>query len=161
MLQKYILSTLFIFSISTPAFAEMPVVENSNHEIMLSSTDKNLAANKRLVYDFWREVLEGGHLEFATKYLDESYIQHNPNVPTGRAGFVEYFSKFRKPKDIATRIKAPIVSIIAEGDLVALSFVREEDEPKDKTKKYTTTWFDTFRIKDGKIVEHWDSDIKE
>ncbi|MFN8579011.1 MAG: nuclear transport factor 2 family protein [Candidatus Sericytochromatia bacterium] len=95
------------------------------------------------------------------KLYNESYIQHNPNVPTGRAGFIEFFSKLRKPKEIMPRIKAPLISIIAERDLVALSFVREEIDPKDKTKKYTTTWFDTFRIKDGKIIEHWDSDIKE
>lgn len=34
-----------------------------------------------------REVFEGGHLELAEKYLAESYIQHYPRVPTGRAGF--------------------------------------------------------------------------
>ena len=27
----------------------------------------------------------------------------------------------------------------------------------DSTKKYTTTWFDMFRIENGKIAEHWDT----
>ena len=84
---------------------------------MLVSADPRLAANKRLVYDFWREVFEGGHMELAEKYLAESYIQHNPNVPTGRAAFVEFFTRFRKPAPIEAQIKAPVVAIVAEGRL--------------------------------------------
>ena len=93
----------------------------------------------------------------ADKYLTESYIQHNPNVPSGRKAFVDFFSKFAKPQPILSTIKAPIVSITAEGNIVILSFVRELPEPTDNSKKYTTTWFDMFRIENGKIAEHWDS----
>jgi predicted SnoaL-like aldol condensation-catalyzing enzyme len=46
---------------------------------------------------------------------------------------------------------------VAEGDLVTLSFARELPDPADPAKKYTTTWFDMFRIENGKIAEHWDS----
>lgn len=88
--------------------------------------------------------------------MAESYIQHNPTVPTGRAGFVELFSKFTKPKPIEAKMKAPVVSIVAEGDLVVLSFVKEYSDPADATKKYTTTWFDMFRVEGGKLAEHWD-----
>jgi predicted SnoaL-like aldol condensation-catalyzing enzyme len=34
--------------------------------------------------------------------------------------------------------------------------MREAPDPKDPAKKYTTTWFDMFRIQGGKIAEHWD-----
>ena len=40
--------------------------------------------------------------------------------------------------------------------VVPASFVREVAEPKDTSKKYTTTWFDMLRIENGKIAEHWD-----
>lgn len=143
------------------AHAQVPVQANPNHEQLLASPDARLAANKRLVYDFWREVFEGGHMELADKYMAESYIQHNPNVPTGRAAFVGFFSKVAKPKPIEPRVKAPLVAITAEGDLVILSFVREGADPKDATKKYTTTWFDMFRIEGGKIAEHWDAAPKQ
>lgn len=148
------------FSI-TETQAQVPVQASPNHEEFLASADPRLAANKRLVYDFYREVFEGGHMELAEKYLAESYIQHNPTVPTGRAGFVELFSKFAKPRAIEAKMKAPVVSIVAEGNLVVLSFVREYKEPADATKKYTTTWFDMFRIEGGKIAEHWDGAQKK
>ncbi len=127
---------------------------------MLAGGSAQAVANKRLVYDFWREVFEGGHMELAEKYMAESYVQHNPNVPTGRAAFVEFFSKVAKPKPIEPRIKAPLVAVVAEGDLVVLAFVRENADPNDPTKKYSTTWFDMFRIENGKIAEHWDPATK-
>jgi predicted SnoaL-like aldol condensation-catalyzing enzyme len=138
------------------ARAQMPVQGDPDHERMLASPDPRLAANKRLLYDFWREVFEGGHMELAGKYMAESYIQHNPNVATGRAAFIEFFSRIRKPLPIEPRVKAPLVAIVAEGDMVILSFAREVPDPKDATRTYTTTWFDMFRIEGGKMAEHWD-----
>ena len=41
--------------------------------------------------------------------------------------------------------------------MVVVSLVSELHDPADSSKKYTTTWFDMFRIENGKIVEHWDS----
>jgi len=142
------------------AFAQLAVVPQPDHARLLSSHDAQAAANKRLVYDFWREILEGGHIELANQYLAESYQQHNPNVATGRAAFVEIFSRLVKPQAIQARVKAPLVSIVAEGDLVVLSFVSELTDPKDPNRKYTTTWFDMFRIEGGKIAEHRDSALK-
>lgn len=142
------------------AGAQVPVTANPDQAAMLASADPQLQANKRLVYDFWREVFEARHMELADKYLTDAYIQHNPNVPSGRAAFVDFFSKIGKPNPIEARITAPLVSIVAERDLVVLGFVREYDDPKEAGKKYTTTWFDMFRIVNGKIGEHWDSALK-
>jgi len=146
---------------SLPARAQLPVQANPDHAALLASADARLAANKQLVYDFWREVLEAGHLELAANYLAEGYAQHNPNVPTGREGFVKFFGQFAKPTEIRPRVAAPLVAMVAEGELVMLSFVSERPDPKDKTLKYTTTWFDLFRVRDGRITEHWDSAPKQ
>jgi predicted SnoaL-like aldol condensation-catalyzing enzyme len=140
--------------------AQVAVVAKADQEQMLASSDPRLAANKRLVYNFWREVFEAGHMDLAEKYMAESYIQHNPNVPTGRAAFVDFFSKNVALQPIESRIQAPLVAIIAEGDMVVLAFVREGIDPKDPAKKYSTTWFDMFRIENGKIAEHWDPATK-
>ena len=127
---------------------------------MLQSKDPQLAKNKRFVYDFWREVFEAAHMDLAPKYMAETYIQHNPRVPTGRQAFIDFFSKVRKPSPIEAKVKAPLVAMTADGDLVVMAFAREYPEPQDPTKKYTTTWFDMFRIVDGKIAEHWDPAVK-
>lgn len=161
-MHKLILNILgaCVLSFAIPALAQLPVTANADHKAMLASKDPKLAANKKLVYDFWREVFEGGHMDLAPKYMTETYIQHNPNVATGRKAFVDFFSQFKKPQAIADKVAAPIVSITAEGDLVTFTFVSEQKDPKAPTKTYTTTWFDMFRIENGKIAEHWDNMTK-
>lgn len=147
---------LVAFAAAPAAHAQAPVQPEPDHAKLLASPDPKLAANKKLVYDFWREVFEAGHMELADRYLTESYIQHNPNVPTGRRAFVEFFSRLSPPRAIEPRVKAPLVAIVAEGDYVVVAFARESADPADPAKKYTTTWFDMFRIQDGRIAEHWD-----
>ena len=138
------------------ALAQLPVTAATDQERLVADADPALAANKRLVYDFWREVFEAGHMDAAERYMTESYIQHNPNVATGRAAFVAFFSKVTTPKPIEPRIKAPLVAIVADGDLVILAFVKTAPDPKDASVRYTTTWFDMLRIENGRIAEHWD-----
>ena len=157
-LKHALLATLFA---GGAAQAQVPVVPAADQEALLASADPKLAANKKLVWDFWREVLEAGHMDQAERLMAEGYIQHNPNVPTGRAAFVAFFTQHVKPRPVQPRIAAPLVSIVAEGDLVILSFVHPTADPKDATKKSTTTWFDMFRIESGKIAEHWDCAPKE
>jgi predicted SnoaL-like aldol condensation-catalyzing enzyme len=149
------LPAIFFLTLNT-AFGQLPVKPLAPQQQLLKSDTKTLEYNKKLVYDMWREFLEGGHLEVAEKYFDENYMQHNPNAATGRKAIVDFFSKFTKPRATTDTIRSSVVAIVAEGDLVMLSFVRELPDPADPSKKYTTTWFDLFRIENGKIAEHWD-----
>ena len=157
---KTILATVLLV-LANSVLAQVPVTASADHEAMLRHADPRLAANKRFVYDFWREVFEAAHMDLAPKYMAETYIQHNPRVPTGRQAFIDFFTKVRTPAPIEARVKAPLVAMMADGDLVAMFFVREYPEPSDPAKKYTTTWFDLFRIVDGKIAEHWDPATKQ
>lgn len=128
--------------------------EETSQQVMLHSTDKALEANKRLVYDFYRIVFEGLHMEKAGNYLSEEYVQHNPNVKSGKDNFVHFFSARGKPRSVSDFIQAPLISIVAERDLVTLVFERSYTDKDGKT--YSSTWFDMFRVQNGKITEHWD-----
>jgi predicted SnoaL-like aldol condensation-catalyzing enzyme len=149
---RYVLS-LALFA--APAFAALPVTPAPDQQALLKSKDPKLAANKKLAYDFFRVILRARHLDDASNYMKDDYIQHNPNADTGIEGFKAYFSKLGGPQPIAETVPG-LVAIQAEGDFVTLSFVREMDDPMNKGQKYTTTWFDMFRIENGKIAEHWD-----
>jgi predicted SnoaL-like aldol condensation-catalyzing enzyme len=145
--------------LSAPLFAALPVVPGKDQTAMLKSNDPKLAANKKVAYDFYRIVLRGLRLDQADKYMRVDYIQHNPNADTGMAGFKAYFEKLGGPKPIPDTLP-DLVAIQAEGDFVTLSLVREYDDPSHPGQKYTSTWFDMFRIQDGKIAEHWDNATK-
>lgn len=140
------------------AHAQVPPVANPDQLSMLKSSDPVLARNKRLVFDFWRIVFEGGHMDRAPEFMTASYIQHNPNVKSGRAAFIATIGKVRPPRPIAPLIKVPVVAITADRDIVTVATVRKVRDPRHPGQVYYMTWFDMFRINGkGLIAEHWDS----
>ena len=137
--------------------AQTAPVENPDQLSMLKDANPQLARNKKFVFDFWRIVYEGRHLDQAPKYMDEGYIQHNPNVISGRAAFVALFTKVGPPLPIQPRMKMHVVNMVADGPYVMVSTVRKMRDTKDPNHIYSTTWFDMFRLNDkGLIAEHWD-----
>jgi predicted SnoaL-like aldol condensation-catalyzing enzyme len=117
--------------------------------------------NLDMVMNWWREVLYAGHFDLAPKYQAENYIQHNPSINTGRAAFVEFFTKLgRKPIDpipaAMPKERMPVV-MGAKGDYVWLIFEQETKDPRDGSKSYHFNTFDVLRIENGKVQEHWDS----
>jgi predicted SnoaL-like aldol condensation-catalyzing enzyme len=143
------------------SFAQVPPTAAPDQAALLRSSDAKLAANKKLVFDMWRAIIQGAHTELAPKYFTEDYIQHNPNVATGRDAMVAYMKSTRPVKDIQPTITFPVVAIMAEGDKVLVATVTYNADPTAPGKKYAGTHFDLFRIQDGKIAEHWDSVAKD
>jgi predicted SnoaL-like aldol condensation-catalyzing enzyme len=125
---------------------------------MLANEDVTLANNKRLVFDTWRHIPEAGREEMAELYLDPIYIQHNPNATTGRDGFVEYFS-IRPDSEIEAFLEDPLVAIVAEGNIVVQALQEEKINP-NTNETYFVTWFDMFRVENGRLFEHWDTASK-
>jgi predicted SnoaL-like aldol condensation-catalyzing enzyme len=144
------------------ACAQVPVVPVSDPGALLASADPVLKSNKRIVFDFWRVVLEAGHLELADRYLRKDYIQHNPGVPTGRDGFVAFFKSHHLPrKPLEPALHTPIVSIVAERDLVVVICLYNAPFEGEPSRAYTTVRTDMFRIDGGKIAEHWDNNLQD
>jgi hypothetical protein len=66
------------------AVAQVPPVAAPDQAALLKSSDPKLAANKKLVFDMYRAIIQAGRTDLAPQFFTESYIQHNPNVKTGR-----------------------------------------------------------------------------
>jgi predicted SnoaL-like aldol condensation-catalyzing enzyme len=157
---RLLITTLGLLVVGTIANAAEPVVALSPdaQRALLASSDPQLAANKKLVWDMWRNFLQASNIEAADMYLAPEYHQHNPNAETGLEGVKAYFRAQGRPAMEPKNYIDRLVSMVAERDLVVLALVREG---KDKDgKAYTTTWFDMFRVANGKIVEHWDTATK-
>ncbi len=148
-------------SVATALLAQEPVVGVKDPEALFHSKDKKLDANKQVVMHIMRDLLEANHWDDAGKYLSQRYLQHNPNVTSGLAPVMAYFGN--NPARPKTAIpdkdhwKTQVVSVTAEGDLVTVAISREYTDPNTPGKKYTSTWFDMWRIQDGKADEHWDA----
>jgi len=104
-----------------------------------------------------KDILQYGHLELADKAMAPGYIQHNPNVPTGRDGFKTFFARFAKPEPIKEDWKKKPVLILTSGNIVFFLVENEGKDPADPSKTYKYNWFDMLRVDDGMIQEHWDT----
>ncbi len=158
MFQRCLIAVVGLLSFSTCLHAQEPVTGATDPDALFTSPDPRLNANKQVAYHIIKELIEAGHWERADRYLTERYIQHNPLAASGRAGVVKFFTEVlkAKPTTIPAKMKSKIVAVLAEGDLVTVAYVRDLKDPKDPARSYTTTWFDMWRIKDGKADEHWD-----
>ena len=141
------------------AAAQLPVAPTVDQQALLASGDAKLAANKRLVYDFWREVVQARDPARAATYVAGNLMQHDPNVRTGRDAFAR--SLGAAPKQLVKPTIDDLVSIVAEGDLVVLGFRRVLPDLAEEGQTYTTTWFEMVRVENGKIAEHWVYGTKE
>ena len=139
-----------------PMTVAPPVAQD--HAALLASPDPKLAANKKLVYEMYRIVLQGGYAGRASEFISDDYIQHNPNAGQGLAGVQDYIRKTRPERPLEDKLELPLINLIAEGDYVLTAFLRPEKDTAGST--YYSTWFDLYRIEDGKIAEHWDPMLK-
>ena len=108
-----------------------------------------LDENKTVVAEFYElAVNQRKPVEAAQKYIGQEYRQHSPEVADGVEPFVEFISGMQKKHPALT---VAISHTLAEGDLVALHvhLMREANDPGQAI-------MELFRLKRGKIVEHWD-----
>lgn len=151
-------AALTSISVSSTAPAQDAVVAAPNVEALFTDRNRRVHINKQAAYHIMKDLLEAGHWDKADLYLTERYIQHNPNVASGRKAVVDFFNSIDvKPKPIPARLSAPVVQVIAQGDYVIVVTVATLPMPSDPSKTYTTSWFDMWRFVDGKADEHWDS----
>ena len=109
------------------------------------------AANRKLVEDFYAEALIGRRPKAAfEKYMAPDFVEHKPDVPGGtRAATAEFLDGLiREVPDP----KWEVLRTVAEGDLVVLPV---RFTPAPGAPAYAIA--DFFRVRDCKIVEHWDA----
>ncbi len=146
-------STIALALLAGSAAAQLPVEVHPKQTELLPSADAQLAANKRLVFDFWREVMQARHVDQASTYVADTFVEHDPTGNSGRDALVATVGH-RPPAPVKATID-DLVSIVAERDLVVLAFRRELPDLEHEGQTYTTTSFEMLRIAGGKIVERW------
>lgn len=106
--------------------------------------------NKTIVSDFVSTILVKGEIDKLENYIDpgkENYIQHNPSIADGLSGLEKAFEEMKKQGN--SMVYSKTHKILGEG-----SFVLAISEGTLTGKG--TSFYDLFRVANGKIVEHWD-----
>ena len=113
----------------------------------LEDLDKT-AENRELIKNFLHDVMQGKAPEKTPSYFDgDIYIQHNAGIADGLSGLGAALEALGKQG--IQMIYDTVHQVLAEGNYVlAVSEGSFGGAP--------TSYYDLWRIKDGKIAEHWD-----
>lgn len=107
------------------------------------------AKNKENAISFYRMAFLGKPKEAVEKYVGNQYIQHNPLVKDGPAGFITYFERMHQEYPNKS---IEFVRSVAEDDLVSL----HTHQVWPGAQEYVTMDFLRFDA-NNKIIEHWDA----
>jgi predicted SnoaL-like aldol condensation-catalyzing enzyme len=106
------------------------------------------AKNKTLVKNFISTILMKGEIDKLAIFFDgDNYIQHNPTIADGLSGLGKALEGMTK-QGIKMEYNT-IHKILGDGD-----FVLAVSEGEFAGKH--TSYYDLFRVENGKIAEHWD-----
>jgi len=108
---------------------------------------KQEEANKKIVVSFYQGLFGDKDYSVIDKYIAADYIQHNPALADGAEALKNAVQIWMKdvPKG-----KVNFQHVAADGDLVFLHV-----KTFGPTGKLTAI-AEIFRVKDNRIVEHWD-----
>ena len=120
----------------------------------------NEKENKETVKRFCNDVFGNHDFSNIDQYMRDDYIQHNEDVPQGKAGFLQFFREtFKAMPDFRYTVK----EIVAERDLVWMYCTTTGTHTggewlgiKPTGNRLDFNVVDMFRLQDGKIAEHWD-----
>ncbi|MBP1042352.1 ester cyclase [Vagococcus sp. BWB3-3] len=111
-----------------------------------------MAANQKItknsVQRFYTNFFNKQEVSHADDLIAENYIQHNPNVPQGRAGLIAAFQEKFSSQEY---FQLAIDHILLADDYVAV-FLRSVTE-QGCTKAHVV---DLYRVENNQFVEHWD-----
>ena len=106
------------------------------------------AQNRQLVCDFLFDVMQGNKPEKTPDYFDgDTYIQHNTAIADGLSGLSDALAALAEQG--IEMIYDRTHMVLAQGDFVlAVSEGSYAGAP--------TSYYDLWRVANGKIAEHWD-----
>jgi predicted SnoaL-like aldol condensation-catalyzing enzyme len=106
------------------------------------------AQDKQLVVHVYDQLFSHGNLDVIDEYFGPQYINHNPQAPDGTEALRRFVTGFHAAYP---NLRHTVERVIAEDDLVLLHS-HAVLEPGTNGQVVV----DIFRVRDGKIVEHWD-----
>lgn len=129
---------------ATPNPSGRTQIDGPTEVLDLAKTEEN----KALVADFVDTILVKGEFDKLSSFFDgDHYLQHNTMIADGLSGLGQALEALAK--NGITMVYTTNHKILGEGN-----FVLSISEGSFAGKP--TSFYDLFRVDNGKIVEHWD-----
>ena len=95
------------------------------------------------------EIINSHEFENFSEVVSADYIQHNPHALSGLEGLKTFF---RNELQALPDLKGEIVLMVAEAELIAAKTIVRGTKNGAPTENLIA---DFWRIKNGKLAEHW------
>jgi predicted SnoaL-like aldol condensation-catalyzing enzyme len=156
---------------AAPLLAQQPPAVQANPAPGCTATPAQLEANKKVAMEFFRTTGEA-----RVALADPSYKQHNPAFKKRAednkvSDYDEFKSTFLAQAGRGGKKGGPAAEpapppgnpfevVTAECDIVTVVHKNYRQDPTAEPGKfYEVFTFDTFRVTNGKLVEHWDGAV--
>jgi predicted SnoaL-like aldol condensation-catalyzing enzyme len=169
---NHVFSWLMVLGVASVATAERAQAQVVAPQAGCKATTAELEANKKVAVEFFRPGVDRVAL------ADPTYKQHNPAfVKGGREAGLSDFDYFKSrfggpprqggPGPGAGQAAGPhppagnpLEVVMAECDVVTVIHKNFRQDPTAAPGTwYEVFTFDTFRVRNGKLVEHWDGAV--
>ena len=125
-------------------------------------------ANKKVAIAFFRPGITA---QERAAMMDPGYVQHNPvfarfaqiNGVSGSAAFEAYVKAAQASRapgpapPAATGNADPTYKVLADNNYVVVVARHNLPDPQNAGKTYESFSFELWRLKNGKLAEHWDA----
>lgn len=115
----------------------------------------DLEANKQLVRDFYVRVFGTLDPGAVGDYVAHDYHQHAAHMPQGRSGLEEFVARIAASAPRAAAAPPEPAVLVAEGDIVVIAACLPQPETGGSGASWPYYAYDAYRVKDGKLAEHW------
>ena len=152
---KILSSAMLILASATASAEHSDKLIVDLQSLQKNSWSEREQENAALVADFVQNLMNDHNFDYILeRYNDSAYVQHNRNLPDKITGLVSFLREFVGDyPDYTYDVK----HIYVDGDFVIFhshATLKKEDRGND-TKGMNI--IDTWRLENGRIVEHWDS----
>jgi predicted SnoaL-like aldol condensation-catalyzing enzyme len=130
-----------------------------------------IEANKKLAATMFQMPANPKDIAKGPEIMDKDYVQHNPEFK--RFGEINHLHGLEEFKALMPMMMSgdgpfapppadapkanPLYKVMADCDMIVVLQQRYLPDPQYKGKYYEAFWFDAWRVKDGKLIEHWDA----
>ncbi|MDB4995538.1 MAG: hypothetical protein JWM74_2970 [Myxococcaceae bacterium] len=122
-------------------------------------SETKLEANKNVVRLLFEDVFNAGNVEAAAGLVHFDYVQHSPLAAPGLAGLQAFVVEVR---GAFADLHFTIEDLVAEGDRVVARVIATGTHRAAflgigaTARAVRAQSIDIFRLRDGKLAEHWD-----
>ena len=152
---KLITSTILLLLTTTSYAQSSDNLTIDLQELQKPNWTEQELANAELITDFVQNLMNDHNFDYVLEhYNDSAYTQHNRNLPDKVTGLVGFLKEFVEDyPDYTYDVK----HIYVDGDYVIFHSHATLDKEDRGNDEKGMNIIDTWRIEDGRIVEHWDS----